>query len=81
MLRFLVKVQAKHANVPFHSWDSAVDSLQFLFYLLSLMRGSWEPWERLGMVIAILCRDLGGERPSSSAGEAMSLLYGDRPLR
>jgi hypothetical protein len=86
LLHFLEAVYDDYDHMPFHNWNYAVDSTQFLFWELVLSSDSckWEKLDLLILVVATICHDIGKNRRRQVANEKaafpLSILYPDAPV-
>ncbi|KAK8844896.1 hypothetical protein M9Y10_021067 [Tritrichomonas musculus] len=86
LLRFLGTVYDAYLHVPFHNFNFAVDTTQFIFYELSVSKlaSTFSKLELLVLLVACICHDIGYSNRSyalnTKAQVAFSALYKDQPV-
>lgn len=84
LIRFLLAVHDLHCDATYHSWNRAIESTQFIYYLITTteLPSIFSNLECFALFIAAICHDLHhyNVEDKSRSEIALSVLYRNRPV-
>ena len=84
LVRFLLAVHDMHSSTSYHSWNRAIESVQFVYYLLTTtdLQEMLTKLECFALFIAAICHDLNhyNIEDKSRSEIALAVLYRNRPV-